>query len=62
MMLLESTRGEQNMTNVKGEKVGHLTFNDFTAHPIWTWADDDKDESLVIPVQSTGTLPTEGEG
>jgi hypothetical protein len=39
------------------KSVDELTFDDFIVHPIWTWAEDDEDESLVTPLDYPGVLP-----
>ncbi len=43
------------------KRISDLTFSDFAVHPIWTWAEDNEDESLVVPLDCSGTLPDDEE-
>lgn len=38
------------------KKIGQITIDDFVAHPVWTWADED-DESTVMPLENSEILP-----
>jgi hypothetical protein len=39
------------------KNAGELKFDDFAIHPIWTWAENDEDESSVMPLDYPGALP-----
>ena len=45
------------MKRLRQKSVSKLTLDDFTDYPVWTWAEDDKDESLVMPLIYSGSLP-----
>lgn len=44
--------------NTDWKKSSELTLADFHAHPVWTWVEDERDESLVMPVDCGRTLPS----
>ncbi len=39
------------------KKICQLRMSDFKTNPIWSWAEDDDDESLVVPLETSCTLP-----
>lgn len=41
------------------KRVSELTFSDFVVHPVWIWAEDNEDESLVISLDYSEILPEE---
>jgi hypothetical protein len=45
------------MSKTISKKVNELTLGDFSAHPLWTW--DDEDEDTVVPQSYLGALPDE---
>jgi hypothetical protein len=42
--------------------VGDLTPDDFRQHPVWSWLENDFDESLVTQVEATNPLSDEDYG
>jgi hypothetical protein len=48
---------EDDMKASNLKSASELTLDDFSVHPIWTWAESDEDESLVMPLDYSGALP-----
>jgi hypothetical protein len=44
------------MNDSNHKDISELTFSDFAVYPIWTWVEDDENESLVMPVDYVAAL------